>query len=251
MKLIDNQNRKVLSEGRQYQMGFAFCKKLDANTFETVHPISPCKDYLNDVFYSEFTGKDMCAYGLNYKQQNIFVGKRRAFMAIKICASYLNFDKDNENFNKNYLNAQKFINNFEKILKITPSVIKKVDDSDTYIVSFSKNWLVGVYSISLFALLLRLSQWYDGEKDVKEYIKTFNYFDQDIYMAQDLLKKLDVILEKGLKKEKLSKYDGQSPYTIHNNGILSVDYDALDGDELPVPAEEEDDDFDDDFDDED
>jgi hypothetical protein len=27
MKLIDNLNRRVLSEGRSYQMGFAFLKK--------------------------------------------------------------------------------------------------------------------------------------------------------------------------------------------------------------------------------
>ena len=51
IQIINKQCRSKLCEGRSYQMGFAFLKKLDNNTFETVQPISPCKDYLNDVIF--------------------------------------------------------------------------------------------------------------------------------------------------------------------------------------------------------
>ena len=70
-KLIDKQNRRTLGEGRNYGMGMA-CLKKDGDNFETVCPITACKDFISDVIYSELTGKPYYAYGLSTSKKDIF-----------------------------------------------------------------------------------------------------------------------------------------------------------------------------------
>jgi len=43
--------RNNLAEGRNFGMGFGFLKKLSNTKYKTIMPISPCKDYINDVLY--------------------------------------------------------------------------------------------------------------------------------------------------------------------------------------------------------
>ena len=83
LKIIDKQNRGKLNEGRNYQMGFAFCKKVSNKVLETIQPISPCKDYLNDVVYSERTGKNVSAYGLNTSKLGLFDKKKKSILSHK------------------------------------------------------------------------------------------------------------------------------------------------------------------------
>ena len=227
MKLIDKQNRESLSEGRNYQMGFAFCKKIELGIYETIQPISPCKDYLNDVVFSEITGKPVTAYGLKTKQLGIF--DKRGYIAFKICPSYSNMEKDKQNLNNNVLNIQKFMNNFEVLLKTRKSKIKKVTETegnkgneDSFIVSLPSDFLVGTYSISLYSLLLRVSQWYDGKQDVMEYLKTFKAFPVDTYIVNSALPKLERIIKEGFPKQNLSGMEGNTG--VHNLGIVTYNW---------------------------
>src|SRR5678815_2084268 len=118
--LSDKKDRKILSEGRNYQMGFAFCKKESHGKYSTVQPISACKDYLNDVVYSEMTGKPCAAYGLSVKKENIYDEEAGyAYMVIKILpyqrsSNYPNQEKDMQNLKENYKLLEKFINYFEE-----------------------------------------------------------------------------------------------------------------------------------------
>lgn len=220
MNFKNNQNRSILGEGRDYGMGFAFLKKTK-DLYETIQPISPCKDYLNDIVFTEKTGKSMSAYGLNCSKQNIFKGKS-IYLAISICNnlsdSYVRFDEDLNNFSANYNNSILFINRIEDLLKIDRSVIEKVREN-IYILKASAKWIAGLYSISLYSLLLRLSQWYSGEQDVIEYIKKFNHLDADVYMASTMLPKLKKLFVTGLHEQDLSIYSGGTE--VHNKGILS------------------------------
>lgn len=224
MKLIDKQYRSLLVEGRNYQMGFAFCKKVNTTVYETIQPISPCKDYLNDVVFSEITGKPVQAYGLKTKKLNIF--GRRAYIAIKICPSYSKEKEDKQNLNNNILNIEKFMNNFEVLLGLRKTKIKKItetegnkDNDNSFIVSLPSDFLIGTYSISLYTLLLRVSQWYDGKQDVIEYLKTFKAFGPDIYIINSALPKLERIIKEGFPEQDLSCLKGNTD--VHNLGIVA------------------------------
>lgn len=225
MKLINNFTRKSLLEGRSFQMGFAFCRRKDKLTFETVHPISPCKDYLNDVFVAETAQRGVDQYGLNYNPSEPILTGDRAYITFAICTykngdKYPNFDKDSKNLTDNIGNIQKFINNFEKLLKIKKlSIIKIVDEG--FIIAFSPEWLKGGYAISLLSLLLRVGQWYDGEENVIEYLKEFYQNSDDVYIVKSVLLKIETLIKNGMPQEDATAYKALTSNQIHNGGILS------------------------------
>ena len=75
MTITEKHDRNVLIEGRSSGMGFAMLKK-DKTNYETVNPLSPCKDYLNEVVFTENTGYPTKAHGLDYKEKlDIFKDK--------------------------------------------------------------------------------------------------------------------------------------------------------------------------------
>src|SRR5687768_15710647 len=84
LTLVDKQDRSVLCEGRNYGIGFAFCKRT-GDVLETVQPVSPCKDYLNDVVYSEHSGQPFSAWGLRTSKKNIFYADEGAYVLFQVC----------------------------------------------------------------------------------------------------------------------------------------------------------------------
>ncbi len=221
MKLIDNQDRNILQEGRNFQMGFAFCK-YENKTLTTVQPISPCKDYLNDVVFSEHTNMPCSAYGLHYKKNNIF--DKRNYMVFKICESfndgkYNGYEEHIKNLNSNIKNLIDFVQFFDKKFKVRyKSIIRKTDIENTYYVSFDYDWCKSTYGISLYSFLLRIGQFYDGS-EIMSFIENYNSFNEDVYLMNDIRPILTDLLEEGkLPEQDLFKYKGNT--ILHDTGIL-------------------------------
>ena len=225
MKLIDKKNRSILGEGRSHQMGFAFLKKHKTqDTYTTVQPISTCKDYLNDVVWSEHTGKEITAYGLKYKKKNIF-DKTNAYIVLSILPykggnEYPNYHQDIKNLAKNYKLLNKFINYFDEKLGMFPSEITEVEPNK-YIVKFDYKWCKSTYGISLFSLLLRAGQFYK-KGDCMKYLKEFQTeFPPDNYLVLNTVPKLaKFIADKSIPDQELDKLEGGT--TAHNYGIMHL-----------------------------
>lgn len=221
-QIVDNQNRKVLGEGRNYQMGFAFCKR-DGDTYNTVQPISPCKDYLNDVVYTEATGKGVHAYGLSTKKQDIYDGDK-AYIAMKICKrfpdeEYPNYHKDIENLEKNYENLQKFLNIFENQVGIVPTQVIKTGDN-MFLMILDTYWCQASWLISLWGLLCRVGQYFDGNTDPKVFWDNFKASD-DTYLVASVKGKFD----KWLNGEKCNQPFGtSSSNSVHDYGIVAAQF---------------------------
>lgn len=231
MVIIDKQDRSKLNEGRNYQMGFAFLKKIaPVRLFETVQPLSPCKDYLNDVVYSEATGEPVIAYGLKTKKENLFHDEKYAYLAIKIMTrkdggDYGSLQKDIDNLNSNYLTLKSFINYFDTALGLKKTQIYKanIDVDSIFVIKFDKAWAQYTYSISLFSLLLRVGQFYKGDVPPMDFLKSFSAFNPDVYLVQNVLPKINKILElKALPEQDLTTLP---PGTgIHNFGIMAFNF---------------------------
>jgi hypothetical protein len=228
ISLVDKQNRGILSEGRNYQMGFAFCKKEGKGKYATVQPISPCKDYLNDTVYAELTGKPCAAYGYSCKKENIYDEKEGyAYVVIKLLGSkygdgsYPNMDADKKNLKENYKTLEKFINYFEEQKGLDKrSQITEVDD-DRYFIKVPLFWCQATYLISLYTLLLRTGQFWKGEGTPQEYIDNFGKeFPPDSYMITAAKPKLAKILTQKVKPQDLSEFRGGSD--VHNHGIVAA-----------------------------
>jgi hypothetical protein len=186
----------------------------------------PCKDYLNDVIFSEATGKPCKAYGLKYEKQGIY-DNGLAYMGIKICPHksgmkpYAGQDKDEENINANFLKIEEFVHHFEDLLGVeTKTKIEKVKDN-LFLLTFSEYWCKYTYLISLWSLLVRCGQYYkDGEKEA--FMRNFPYLG-DTYNCTNALNKLNRIVKEGLPVQKLENLHGTED-DVHNVGIISYNF---------------------------
>lgn len=223
IKIIDSKNRRILCEGKSYQIGFAFLKKIKPGLYETVHPISPCKDYLNDVVYSERTGKPCVAYGLRYEKQDIFTNLS-AYLAFKICdhfggGRYEGQDKDEKNLEDNYLNLQKFLNIMEDKIGITHSIIRKTETPGLFIIKVPMFWAKSTPLISLYSFLIRIGQYFDPKKEAMEFFETFN-LNEDSYYIVSIKEKLKKLIE--IKNPPDQDFDFlQGNEYVHAMGIVN------------------------------
>ncbi len=223
--LVDKQKRSKLHEGRDYGMGFAFCKRSD-KTLTTIMPISPCKDYLNDVTYSEITGKGYRAHGLGTKKQDIF--DTHAYLVMAICKrgardllDYGTYAKDLAALESNHLHIQSAINHVEELLKLSDrTVISRIEDNRFAIVA-PLFWMEGTYLVSLYTLLIRAALYYTGGDPMDYWRKAKG---DDTYHMKGAMPKLDRLIAGERPKQDF----GQSR-EWHNEGIVSYVF-------PPVPA---------------
>lgn len=233
VKLSDNFDRNVLIEGRNKGMGFAFAKQISDNVFETVQPISPCKDYLNDVIYAEKTGVIIPKiYGFLYSKINNIIGETHTNLIIKICKQKGGGDYDNKNFakerdafNNNYLNVQDFINQIEdKLNLVSKTTIKKGND-DMFLITFPNYWIDKLYLLSLYTLLIRAYQEYDKSMPFMEYMDKKSAYILDSLSIKPLLPKLNLILKGNMPPQDYNKFDPENSSGIHNSsGIQSTKF---------------------------
>ncbi len=237
IKLINNHNRSVLGEGRSNNMGFAFCKALNNDEYETIQPISPCKDYLNDVIFAEVTNKPISAYGLHLKgAQGIFKGEH-AYIAISMCPykydhtyNKTQLIEDKAKLSKYHKHLEFFINYFEELLGIDTynnTIITEVEDN-LYVIELPLIWCESTYMCSLYTLLLRAGQNYnDMSLDPMKYLESNNVYKDDIGLVKSALPKLKDIIKHGPLKQDFSILKGDT--STHNLGIVGykLDYSAF------------------------
>ena len=232
MKLIDEQDRSVLSEGRSQQMGFAFCKPVDNETVETAHPISPCKDYCSDVVWTEHVGKHVSCCGLSYDKKGIFDGKV-SFLAFKICDSfsfacrkhgnsYPHLDADRKRLRDNYQHVEFLLNDIEKEMGIEPLTKIYLTDQDAYVSQMSYFWSQYPYLTSLYCLLLRGAQFYDGTTSIQEFLKSLrNPGKMDAYHWNSAAPRLAYLMKVGAANVPVQHMDDkQNGAIFHGQGII-------------------------------
>ena len=223
IKLIDKKDRNVLVEGRNYQMGFGFAKKTNKDTYEMVTPISPCKDYLNDVIWTEATNNRSQVYGLTYEKQDIY-DKKYAYIVISILTNksdkeYSEYKKDVERLENNYKRLESFMHFFEETL--TEDIFTEIDkiEDNKYLVKVPLFFTKGTYLISLYSLLLRAGQYWDGEQNPQDFLDNFNAFLVDVTLVKQASVKLKKLIENGAVKQDLEKLKNST--TAHYCGIIS------------------------------
>ena len=229
MKIIDEKDRSVLCEGRNYGLGFAFLKPEEDNTFSTVQPISPCKDYLNDVVYSEASGKPFHAYGLDTVKNNIFT-KPAAYMAMSICkkgrsrSTYSNYDEDMELIDGNIDGMLRFINEIDKRMGMAPTEIRKIR-KNLKVAVFDKRWCEGTYLISLYSLMLRIGLYYKGEQSPIVFMRDID--NEDSMMVNSIKEKLFNLFARNgkLPVQRLAELPSLGIH-VHNHGIVEANFNS-------------------------
>lgn len=233
MKVHEKCDRKVLFEGRSNGMAFGFLKKVSNDEYHTVQPLSPCKDYLNEVVFTENNDVPTRGCGLNYpKKNNIF--DDYGYLSIKILSTkngeyYYTKDKnqDIKLLNDNHKVIESTINDIEKALDFQLRTEISLAEDDYVLVKIPNNWLNSTHSISLYTFLLRILFCCNNKpEDIFTYMDSYTYSNQDKSMIQSIKFALEKVFENKILPEQqypedktiISNINRWSP---HNLGIMS------------------------------
>jgi hypothetical protein len=188
--------RKNLMEGKKSGLGFAFAKHNKENdTYETIMPISTCKDYLNDVVVSERLGEGIGQiYGFDYKPIKLFNDDHNFLVCKDIGV------KDNSSLKVDNINS--LINKIEDMLGIENKSKAFASNDDQILIYVSNQWCKEGYLISMFSLLARIGVRYNPDKDPIEFLQTKNVYDNESWMTgKNIPMLIDKIKEHGFFKQ--------------------------------------------------
>lgn len=213
---LNEHDRGRLSEGRNYGLGTAFCKRNDSQLVAT-HAITACKDFENDVIYSEVTGRNFSVYGLHTKKQNLF-SDGYGYLVFSILKQnrstdeYIGYKEDRAALNGNYKNIQKFINYFDEQFGANKTIIKKLKNNLFLAVLDAKFWCRYSYLISFYILMLRLGLKYKEGNPI-------NYLDNnkcgdDYYTWNSIREKTKRMLNKEFPNQDLFNLSNPHRYGI-------------------------------------
>lgn len=218
--LTDEQKRTALSEGRNHGLGYQFCNRNDGQLI-TIQPLSPCRDYLNDVVYTEITNKPYSAYGLHTTPRNLFK-YGEGYLVVGICyqgshgqMEYPYYKRDYKALEENYSGAEKLINWFEKSFNIDGKTkITKLQEN-RFLVTFPLFWSEGTYRISLLGLLIRVGIFYkDG--DPINFLNNFKEDNSEVYIIKSIMPKIKRMLAGEIPQQNMSRLTD-----VHNCGIVN------------------------------
>jgi hypothetical protein len=224
LTLVDKKPRKVLGEGRNYGIGFAFAKRKDSE-LHLVGPISPCREYLNDQLYSEITGKECYAHGYKAKKSGL-LDDECLYVVIAVLpyhsgGTYAGQDKEMKWLAKHYRSIQWLINAIEGMIAKHQGVTSIEElETNRYVLMSPKFWGQSTYLISLLSFLVRvaLEGKYETPKDPMEWLKSGPSC-TDQYSLSDIIKKI-----KKMENGNFPKQDLESISYPHGMGILNQSF---------------------------
>lgn len=231
--IVEKKDRGKLGEGRNNGMGFGFLQHIKDRTFHTVQPLSPCKDYLAEVVFTEKHDIPTKGCGLSYpKKLDIFTDI--AYMGIKLMpihgSKYYSYGKTLETDVKllaeNYKSIQRLMNQFELELGLKSLTRIEPANDDYFLVTLSSEWCDSTHSISLYTLLLRvLMVATEDDKDIVDFLKGYEYHLGDKQLLAQVNKKIELVLKEKKLPPNTYPYSKSQMLAMrgspHNNGIVN------------------------------
>lgn len=213
-----------ISQFRYNQISnYNFCFLLLDENLRAVHSPFMCKDYLQDIFWCENTGKPAGIYGIDWKQGMFNISPQRYRMALlggKECL------KDRKEA------LTEFLHIFEEAQGIAKSEIFETDSDNNIVLEFDKEWTQNGPLLSTFTSLIRLSGAYSVGEDVSEYLKKLaefankkhdfpKYMTPDINRMDNSLVRLLAILSGKKIEHSWDKFDNVAK--AHNKGLVGFE----------------------------
>ena len=213
IKLIDDQDRKKLGEGRNCGFGGGFAKfNPEKNTVEMVMPITACADFYAEVVHTEATGKEWAVYGFKYKKADIFKDATHAYLVCGILPyngsfeKHPNYDKEYKALEANWKHIQTFINWFEDKLGVkNKTEITRLGDN-RYLFKFDLFWTQGTYRISLYKFLSRAPIYFDSTQEPMAHLDAMK--DGEVYAWNAIKPKVLDMLSGFIPVQEMKATDG-------------------------------------------
>jgi len=195
---------------------------LDENNQIVFSPVM-CKDYFQEIFYSEYTGKSAAIFGLFWKKGMFNV--EQEFFKVLLMGGGVSL-KDHTK------DLQKFLNYFDKSQGFQKTTVIETDNTQNIVVNFSKEWTQNGPLLSAFMTLLRLGGAYDrkSKKTALAYLKSIHpasrqkpkmpgYVQKDATNLLVTIERLAALL-KGVKiTHKWQSFSENNIHAVHDTGL--------------------------------
>lgn len=227
---FDKGLNEVSNPGYRYAV---LSKPDDNNVFNIRHKLARCKDYIQDIYWSEYTKKDVNdQYGFYWKHDNNDKIIDKDFVDVLLVPDKGYSLKDKSD------NIIKMLNILENELNIPNSTItfSSTDDKDI-IITYNNKWAEKPYLISLYFLLLRASLYFKGENlnDVFEYLIEISKTNINKFYSSTVSQLNSIIKQDKLKTIFIDKILPDNNYKdsldqghAHNySGIMNVSFKLL------------------------
>ena len=127
-----------------------------------MHDAVMCKDYFQDMFWSEHNDKHCEVYGLHWKPGKLSLLKEFYLMAVRY---------DREDMGAKAASMQAFLNTFEEPISFPPTEVQRSASPHIVVAKFSAAWTQTSVLLSAFTSLLRMSPAWDGTKPGEWFLK--------------------------------------------------------------------------------
>lgn len=219
-ELEEANGREKLGEGRSWGVIYSYAIR-NKNKLVTPYPLTACREFLNDEWWSFHTGKKYSAYNFNARPIKGLINKGLAYVVFGIGKynggdKYSKYDRDYKQMAENYKNLQVFLNKLEKQIgfKKFTKIVKLKDNR--YVAVHSAGWCKSLWLVSLYTLLIRTAFFYDGKQDVFEYLKKSNYTSEDQYMLENVVPKLKKMTEGHIPAQDMAAISSPHSFGVVN-----------------------------------
>lgn len=228
---------------QQVQMQFAFLSSPEDGN-KQCHPFVMCRDFLHDAVKAHLNKNKWQIHGFIYEFGQfppICMDNMLMLIRIKLNGNEKIKAKATEEFEQSIKRGLKLLHHYEKIAKLSLSVIEKVEDKGKNpVVIFTGDpiWMSNTFLISMYTYLIRMGAkemtFKSNKALMDEYQRVLKEFqkagksDNDITYLRDAWNKLDIVVKyrKDLFGDDVHEmfYDSKiPPNTFHNNcGIQSL-----------------------------
>lgn len=228
-KIEELQDRKSLSEGRNFGIGFSILKPNSISTkFKTYLPFTACRDYLNDFTYVESTKKEIGqVYGYDHKLLNCFNNKRFFYFGVNTLnynhsGSWNEKEKATKILINNYKNLELFLNKIENKIELFKSRTTIRLDEDTLIIKSPSYWNKSTALISVYTLFIRCAfniNFSENDEVLKSFKDNKCFINADSMMKKPCINFLELTNYKKISNIDYDEINIKSSNQIHNFGI--------------------------------
>lgn len=226
MQLIDNQDRKKYAEGRNYGFSSAFCIQKEKDVFETLMPITACKDFLNDFIYTELTNKSISVHGSFFNKPTGILQNDYVTLACKILDYhngnlYTKKKQEEELLMNNVHNFERIMHEIETLLGVTNlTKFDVLNEEKTLLIHSSNKWFRTTFYTSLHGFLIRNAFMATDTDTISDFVK--KEYVGDYYNFEKIKAKMNKLFNDNNLFNLTQNFDNfKSPNIIHNYGIIA------------------------------
>lgn len=199
---------------------YNFCMTLLNENNQVLFSPVQCKDYFQDIFYSEYTGHTAGIYGISWK---------KGMLNTDVETFKILLMGGGVNLKATIKDLKAFMNVFDKAQGFKKTDIVPTQDDGNIVVIVSKEWTQSGPMISSFMTLLRLAGGYKKTWTVQEYLKNIKpgssvYIDLPNYSKKDVAN-LSTIYRRFLAllmgvKPTIDWTHSDNIMLVHNTGVV-------------------------------